>query len=50
MMAVNGRNAPDMLRVGDLAHDFTLPTHNEGELNLAWYRGRKNVILAFLPR
>jgi peroxiredoxin (alkyl hydroperoxide reductase subunit C) len=35
--------------VGDPAPDFTLPTHNEGELNLAWYEGRKNVILAFYP-
>ncbi|MCP4684928.1 MAG: redoxin domain-containing protein [bacterium] len=37
------------LRAGDDAPDFTLPTHNEGELNLAWYEGRKNVILAFYP-
>jgi peroxiredoxin len=37
------------LKVGDLAPDFTLPTHNEGDLNLAWYRGRKNVVLAFYP-
>lgn len=37
------------LKVGDAAPDFTLPTHNEGELNLAWYQGRKNVILAFYP-
>lgn len=37
------------LRVGDSAPDFTLMTHNEGELNLAWYQGRKNVILAFYP-
>lgn len=36
-------------KVGDLAPDFTLPTHNEGNLNLAWYRGRKNVLLAFFP-
>ncbi|MEW6050008.1 MAG: peroxiredoxin [Candidatus Zixiibacteriota bacterium] len=36
-------------QVGDQAPDFTLPTHNEGELNLAWYRGRKNVVLAFYP-
>jgi peroxiredoxin (alkyl hydroperoxide reductase subunit C) len=35
--------------VGDPAPDFTLPTHNEGELNLAWYEGRKNVALAFYP-
>ncbi len=41
--------APVALRVGDEAPDFTLPTHNEGELNLAWYRGRKNVVLAFYP-
>lgn len=37
------------LQVGDMAPDFTLPTHNEGELNLAWYRGRKNVVIAFYP-
>ena len=36
-------------KVGDPAPDFTLPTHNEGELNLAWYQGRKNVVLAFYP-
>ncbi|PWB72676.1 peroxiredoxin [candidate division GN15 bacterium] len=37
------------LKVGDEAPDFTLPTHNEGRLNLKWYRGRKNVVLAFYP-
>ena len=37
------------LKVGDAAPDFTLNTHNEGELNLAWYQGRKNVVLAFYP-
>ena len=36
-------------QVGDPAPDFTLMTHNEGELNLAWYQGRKNVILASYP-
>ncbi|MFZ5981033.1 MAG: redoxin domain-containing protein [Candidatus Zixiibacteriota bacterium] len=35
--------------MNDPAPDFTLPTHNEGELNLAWYRNRKNVVLAFYP-
>lgn len=39
-------NKPD---VGDPAPDFTLPTHSEGELNLAWHQGRKNVMLAFYP-
>ena len=37
------------LRIGDPAPDFTLNTHNEGELNLAWYQGRKFVVLAFYP-
>lgn len=35
--------------IGKPAPDFTLPSHNEGELNLSWYRGRKNVVLAFYP-
>ena len=38
-----------ILKVGDTAPDFTLMTHSEGQLNLAWYRGRKIVILAFYP-
>lgn len=38
-----------VLEPGEPAPDFTLPTHNEGELNLAWYRGRRNVVLAFYP-
>lgn len=37
------------LKVGDAAPDFTLLTHSEGEHNLAWYQGRKNVVLAFYP-
>ena len=37
------------LQVGDQAPDFTLLTHNEGELNLGWYRGRHNVVLVFYP-
>jgi len=45
----NTRHAAESLRVGDEAPDFTLPTHNEGELNLRWYRGRKHVVLAFYP-
>jgi peroxiredoxin len=43
------RSTADTLQVGDEAPDFTLPTHNEGELNLRWYRGRKHVVLAFYP-
>ena len=37
------------LKIGDPAPDFTLNTHSESELNLAWYQGRKNVVLAFYP-
>ena len=48
-MTATGREHTDKLKVGDPAPDFTLPTHNEGELNLAWYRGRKNVVVAFYP-
>jgi peroxiredoxin len=40
----------DFLKVGDVAPDFTLPTHSEGELNLGWYRGRKPVVIAFYPQ
>ena len=43
------RSRTSTLKVGDEAPDFTLPTHNEGELNLEWYEGRKNVVLAFYP-
>jgi len=45
----NSNSENRILQAGDPAPDFTLPTHNEGELNLAWYQGRKNVILAFYP-
>jgi peroxiredoxin len=38
-----------VLKVGDHAPDFSLPSHNEGELNLKWYQERQNVVLAFYP-
>ena len=38
-----------VLKVGDFAPDFTIPSHSEGELNLKWYRERSNVVLAFYP-
>ncbi len=46
---------PELLRVGDVAPDFTLPgviTKPEVariEIKLSEYRGRKNVVLAFHP-
>ena len=48
-MSTEVRYRTDVLSCGDEAPDFTLPTHNEGELNLAWYRTRKHVVLAFYP-
>ncbi|MDH3892129.1 MAG: redoxin domain-containing protein [candidate division Zixibacteria bacterium] len=51
-MSDSGRSEAEgqvQLAIGDPAPDFTLATHNEGELNLAWYQGRKNVVLAFYP-
>lgn len=38
-----------IVNINEAAPDFTLVSHNEGELNLAWYQGRKNVVLAFYP-
>ena len=38
-----------VLKIGDNAPDFSLPSHNEGELNLKWYEERQNVVLAFYP-
>ncbi|MBD3403217.1 redoxin domain-containing protein [candidate division GN15 bacterium] len=48
-MTVTVRNETRTLAVGDEAPDFTRKSHNEGDLNLAWYRTRKNVVLAFYP-
>ena len=46
---VDEKTIKKKLKTGDKAPDFTLETHNEGELNLSWYQGRKNVVLAFYP-
>ena len=37
------------LKVGDGAPDFTLRTGNREEWHLADFRGKKNVVLAFVP-
>jgi len=49
MMSITRETEQSQLKPGDPAPDFTLLSHNEGELNLAWYQGRKNVVLAFYP-
>jgi len=37
------------LKPGDSAPDFTLPTVEEGTITLSHYRGKKNVVLSFVP-
>jgi peroxiredoxin len=38
-----------VLKVGDLAPDFTLPATTQDSITLSQYRGQKNVVLAFYP-
>ncbi|MGC8660489.1 MAG: redoxin domain-containing protein [Desulfomonilaceae bacterium] len=48
-----GRLAPvdsaTSLKIGDLAPDFSLPLLSGGSITLSQYRGRKNVVLSFVP-
>ena len=37
------------VKVGDQAPDFTLPAVRGGEVTLSHYRGKKNVVLSFVP-
>ena len=37
------------VKVGDPAPDFSLPSLKDGEVSLSRYRGRKNVVLSFVP-
>jgi peroxiredoxin (alkyl hydroperoxide reductase subunit C) len=37
------------VRVGQLAPDFTLPAVGGGKVTLSQYRGKKNVVLSFVP-
>jgi peroxiredoxin (alkyl hydroperoxide reductase subunit C) len=37
------------LKVGDRAPDFTLPSISEEKVSLNQYRGKKNVVLSFVP-
>jgi peroxiredoxin len=36
-------------RLGQLAPDFTLGSHDERVIRLSDYRNQKNVVLAFFP-
>ncbi len=48
-MASNSHSDTKTLKVGDVAPDFTLKSGNGEEWHLADYRGKKNVLLAFVP-
>lgn len=37
------------VKVGDRAPDFTLPALGGGKISLSQYRGRKNVVISFVP-
>ena len=37
------------LKVGDSAPDFTLPAVDGGTITLSQYRGKKNVVISFVP-
>ena len=37
------------VKVGDPAPDFTLPAVSGGKITLSQYRGKKNVVLSFVP-
>src|SRR5579864_5561401 len=48
-MASNARSESKTLKVGDVAPDFTLRRENREAWHLADFRGKKNVVLAFVP-
>ena len=48
-MAIRSQPVTKTLKVGDAAPDFTLRTTNGNEWHLADFRGKKNVVLAFVP-
>jgi len=48
-MPSNSRSESKTLKVGDMAPDFTLRTGNSENWHLADFRGKKNVVLAFVP-
>ncbi|WP_320170814.1 peroxiredoxin [Maridesulfovibrio sp.] len=37
------------VRVGDMAPDFTLPSINGDKIRLSSFRGRRNVVISFVP-
>jgi mycoredoxin-dependent peroxiredoxin len=48
-MATKSHHESKTLKVGDSAPDFTLKTASRDDWHLADFRGKKNVVLAFVP-
>lgn len=48
-METKNRTESKTLKVGDVAPDFTLKTGDKNEWRLSSLRGKKNVVLAFVP-
>ncbi|WP_069801151.1 redoxin domain-containing protein [Thermogemmatispora onikobensis] len=48
-MAESARSYTKTLKIGDVAPDFTLKSHVREDWHLANFRGKKNVVLAFVP-
>ena len=48
-MSTATHNETKTLKVGDVAPDFTLKTNNREDWHLSDLRGKKNVVLAFVP-
>jgi len=42
-------NSVPKLKIGDKAPDFTLPAVSGGKVSLSRYRGKKNVVISFVP-
>lgn len=43
------RNTTEAIEVGDKAPDFTLPSVSGDKVSLSDYRGKKNVVISFVP-
>mgnify|MGYP003623161728 CR=1 FL=1 len=48
-MDSRNRTESKTLKIGDVAPDFTLKTADKNEWRLSSFRGKKNVVLAFIP-
>ena len=48
-MDTRNRTETKTLKIGDLAPDFTLKTAQREDWHLSAFRGKKNVVLAFVP-